>query len=158
MKIYITKPCPHDFCFAGADRCRIWFTKPVFTKPMTVCSMFGLMKPKDFRCPEWQGQEGFNLKVLRKLQTPLFMKIWEDIKSTYKDPNYSIIDDKYHKASKVFTEKNHINTALGQHSTKLSEALHFHININREIFCEQAIESDSWREWIGEYDIEMTLA
>lgn len=155
MKIYVTKSHPHDYVFAGADRFQVWFTKPYFTRNMCICPVFGLLDQSEFQYARWEGDNGFFLKALRKTQSKLFFKIWNDVRETYINPDLGVVNDNYDKARGQFRELNHLSKYLNPHSTKLSQALQFHIELKKTIFCEQAVEKVSWREWVGEYDIDM---
>lgn len=157
MKIYVTKSTPWDYTFAGADRCKVWFSKPYLTQNMFSCPVFGLLNPQDFQYSRWDSDNGFSLKVLRKQQSELFLTIWKDIQATYHDPEYNAISEGYDQARKDFNHLYKMPKYLNPNSTKLSRVIEAHTDLKKTIFCEKAVEKVSWREWIGEYDINIIM-
>lgn len=157
MKIYITKKKPHHYTFAGADRIDVWFSKPILSEDLCICPVFGLLEQKEFEYAQWHADDGISLKILRKTKSALFDKIWRDIQATYVDPCYIAVSENYAKARTEFDKIHKMPIYGNTDATPLAKALAFHTDLKRTIFCEQSVEKVSWREWIGEYDIEMTL-
>lgn len=168
MKLYITKPPPIQLILRGADSVSMWFDKPYFKPALSVCCVSGLLSPDERVPPHWSPQwksPATTLKHLQRTQNTLFIKIWDDIMATYVAPDYDIIEKEYYASLRRLestyynTSRSDIDIFTNHKKDYLRKALHASAceSIEQEACraCEK--EGMAWYEWIGEYEIEMTL-
>jgi hypothetical protein len=159
MKIYVTKKSPMEYICGGADRFDVWFERPHFHRGLFVCAIGGLIPIDRVQHPRWQGRDDscFSLYWLRKTQSTLFAHIWQAVQATYREPHSLSMEEKWYHARKTYRQKN--AKSLGNHSTALANTLSLYIDIQVDFRCLDSVEypQQHWDQWIGEYDIEMTL-
>jgi len=164
MKIWVTKNTPYHWVAGGADRSHFWFVKPHFKKSMVHCPLMGALNHSTIEPARWSsGYDAaqVSLKYLRKTQNKLFLQIWDDICGTYRDgvnqDNVINLDTKYQLEWYKLAGRRRYDTAMSNSLTR--DALDHYCEEEAAMYSECRLEKDgqSWREWIGEYEINMDL-
>lgn len=161
MKIWITKSTPYDYMFAGADRMLVHFDKPHYHPSRYVCEIVGAVDPHEFGTRLWKSNSSISLKTLRKTQSPLFLKIWKDIVSTYIWDQEQISKGEIElrmEFKRTYTKGGGLDYPFSINNekiNKLKSSLYWYMDEKANKYAESIIEKEgqSWREWIGEYEI-----
>tara|TARA_Y100000310_G_scaffold65049_1_gene60581 strand:- start:2768 stop:3280 length:513 start_codon:yes stop_codon:yes gene_type:complete len=169
MKIWVTKGTPVNYGVRGAENCHFWFNKPHFQNSIIYCPISGFLDDHKITQADWRDayhHSRVSLKFLQKTQNPLFFKIWSDICATYQD---GVTRENVLELSMAYENEWYKMAGCNpfQASAKGEEKVgrgydaltHYKIDCSQR-YAESKIEKtgQSWREWIAEYEIDMSLS
>jgi hypothetical protein len=154
MRAYLTKPIVHHVCFAGIDRCTLWFLdKPQYHPILLECPVFGEIDPLDVIPSQWTGDFGVSAKIIRKNNKALVNFVWKTIIDTYVCDTLIELSKLEKKAVDDFY-KNRPTLNNPNHATRLHESDEMQRFISSQVEkpdCQQ-------NEWMLELDLDMSLS